>query len=45
MNKYPDLDIGTLRGTPIITQDDKEDISPPAANTQQQRQTRTLTQD
>ncbi len=45
VNKYPDLDLGTLQGTPIISQDDKEDISPPAANTRQQRQTRTLTQD
>jgi hypothetical protein len=42
---YPDMDIGTLRGTPIISQDNKEDISHPAANTQQQCQIRTLTQD
>jgi hypothetical protein len=45
VNKYPDLDLGMLQGTPIISQDNKEDISPPAANTQQQRQTHTLTQD
>jgi hypothetical protein len=32
VNEYPDLDIGTLE-TPIILQDNKEDISPPAANT------------
>jgi hypothetical protein len=44
VNKYPDFDLGTLQGTPIISQDDKEDISPPAANKRQQRQTRTLTQ-
>jgi hypothetical protein len=45
VNKYPNLDLGMLQGTPTISQDDKEDISPPAANTQQQCQTRTLTQD
>jgi hypothetical protein len=39
------MDIGTLQGTPIISQDNEEDISHPAANTQQQRQIRTLTQD
>jgi hypothetical protein len=42
---YLDMDIGTLQGTPIISQDNKEDISHPAANTQQQRQIQTLTQD
>jgi hypothetical protein len=42
---YPDMDIGTLRGMPIISQDDVEDTSHPAANNQQQRQIRTLTQD
>jgi hypothetical protein len=45
VNTYPDMDIGTLRGTPIISQDNKEDISHPAANIRQQRQIRTLTQD
>ncbi len=45
VNEYPNLDLGMLRGTPIISQDDKEDISPPAANTRQQHQTRTLIQD
>ncbi len=44
LNECPDLDIGTL-GTPIISQDKDEDISPPAVNTQQQRQICTLTQD
>jgi hypothetical protein len=39
------MDIGTLRGTPIISQDDVEDTSHPAANTRQQPQIRTLTQD
>jgi hypothetical protein len=34
-----------LQGTPIISQEEKKNISPPAANTQQQRQTRTLSQD
>ncbi len=42
---YPDVDIGILQGTHIISQDNKEDISHPAANTRQQHQIRTLTQD
>ncbi len=41
----PDMDIGTLQGTPIISKDNEEDISHPAANTQQQCQIQTLTQD
>ncbi len=45
VHKYPNLDLGTLQGTPIISQVDKEDISPPSANTRQQCQTCTLTQD
>ncbi len=45
VDTYPDMDIGTFQGTPIISQDNKEDISHPAANTRQQRQVRTLTQD
>jgi hypothetical protein len=45
VNTYPDMDIGSLQGTPIISQDSKEDISHPAANTRQQRQIQTLTQD
>ncbi len=45
VESYPDMDIGTLRGTPIISQDNEEDISHPAVNTQQQRQIRTLTQE
>jgi hypothetical protein len=44
LNEYPELDIGTL-GTPIISQDNNKDISPPATNTQQQHQIRTLIQD
>jgi hypothetical protein len=44
-DSYPDMDIGTLQGTPIISQDDVEDPSHPAANTRQQRQIHTLTQD
>ncbi len=43
VNKYLYLNLGTLKGTLIISQNDKEDISPSATNTQQQRQTRTLT--
>ena len=42
---YPDMDIGSLQGTPIISQDEEEDTSHPAANTRQQCQIRTLTQD
>jgi len=42
---YPDTDIGLLRGTPIISQDEDYDMSHPAANTRQQHQIRTLTQD
>jgi hypothetical protein len=45
VDPYPDIDIGSLQGTQVISQDDEEDTSHPAANTQQQHQTRTLTQD
>ncbi len=45
VDPYPNINIGSSRGTPIISQDDEEDTSHPAANTRQQRQTRTLTQD
>ena len=44
---YPAIDVGSLRGTPIISQEDEDDIdtSTPAANTRLQRQVRTLKQD
>jgi len=42
---YPNIGIGLLQGTPVISQDDEEDTSHPAVNTHQQRQIRTLTQD
>ena len=43
---YPAIDVGSLRGTPIISQDEDDiDTSTPAANTRLQRQVRTLTQD
>ena len=43
---YPAIDVGTLRGTPVISQDDDDSIySTPSANTRFQRQIRTLTQD
>ena len=45
MDPYPNIDIGSLRGTPVISQDDEEDTSHPAGNTRQQHQIRTLTQD
>ena len=38
---YPDLDLETPRGVPVISQDN----DPPAAHTQQQQRVRTLTQD
>ncbi len=43
---YPAIDVGTLQGTPVISQDDDNLIhSTPSANTRFQRQVRTLTQD
>jgi len=45
VDPYPDIDIGSLRGTPVISLDDEEDTSHPTTNTQQQRQIRILTQD
>ena len=45
VNLYPNTDIGLLRGTPIISQDEDNDTSHPASNTRQQRKIRTLTQD
>ena len=45
VNLYPNTDIGLLRGTPIISQDEDDDTSHPASNTRQQRKIRTLTQD
>ena len=43
---YPAIDVGTLQGTPVISQDDDDSIySTPSANTRFQRQIRTLTQD
>jgi len=43
---FPAIDVGTLRGTPVISQDDDNIIhSTPSANTCFQCQVRTLTQD
>ena len=42
---YPDTDIGLEQGTPIISQDEDDDMSHSAANTRQQHQISTLTQD
>ena len=42
--EHPNPNTGTL-GTPIISQDNKEDISTPAPNTCQQQQIHTLTPD
>ncbi len=45
VDPYPISNSGSSRGTPIISQDDNEDTSHPAANTRQQRQARNVTQD
>jgi len=43
---YPAIDVGTLRGTPVISQDDDDSTyATPSANTRFQCQIRTLTQD
>ncbi len=43
---YPDVDVGTLQGTPVILQDvDNYEHSSPASNTPQQWKVRTITQD
>ena len=42
---YPDMDIGLLQGTPIISQDKDDNTSHPAEHTHQQCQLCTLTQD
>jgi hypothetical protein len=43
--EYPDLDTGMLRGTPIISQDDRGNNLTPAANTRLQRKGQTIMQD
>ena len=43
--EYPHIDVGSLRNTPFISQDDHLDTSTPAENTRLQRKVRTLTQD
>jgi hypothetical protein len=45
VESYPNMDIGNLQGTPIISQDKEDNTDHPDANTRQQRQIRTLTQD
>ncbi len=43
---YPNVDVGNLQGTPVISQDEDDyKHSPPASNTCQQRKIRTITQD
>jgi hypothetical protein len=43
---YPNIDLGNLRGTPVISQDeDNNKQSSPASNTCQQWKVRTITQD
>jgi hypothetical protein len=45
IEEYPKMDVGTLRGTPIIYSEDNSNSSRPAANTRYQRKVRTITQD
>ena len=45
IEEYPEMDVGTLRGTPIIYSEDNSNSSRPAANTRYQRKVRTITQD
>jgi hypothetical protein len=45
IEEYPDVDLGTLRGTPISNPDDDSKSAQPAANTRYQRKVRTITQD
>jgi hypothetical protein len=45
IKEYPDVDLGTLRGTPISNPDDDSNSARPAANTRYQRKDRTITQD
>ena len=37
IEEYPEMDVGTLRGTPIIYSEDNFNSSRPAANTRYQR--------
>ena len=43
--EYPPIDGGSLRNTPVISQDDQVDDSTPAENTRRQRKVRSITQD
>ncbi len=45
IEEYPDVDLGTLRGTPISYPDNNSNSTQPAANTRYQRKVRTITQD
>jgi hypothetical protein len=45
IDEYPEMNVGTLRGTPIIYPEDNSNSSRPAANTRYQRKVRTITQD
>ena len=45
IEEYPEMDVGTLRGTPIIYSEDNSNSSRPTANTRYQRKVQTITQD
>ena len=45
IEEYPEMDVGTLQGTPIINSEDNSNSSRPAANTRYQRKVQTITQD
>jgi hypothetical protein len=45
IEECPEMDVGTLRGTPISYPEDKSTSSQPADNTRHQRKVQTITQD
>ncbi len=45
IEEYPEMDVGTLQGTPIIYPEDNFKSSQPSANTRYQRKVQTITQD
>jgi hypothetical protein len=45
IKEFPEMDVGTLRGTPITNPGNNPNSSQPSANTQYQRKVRTITQD
>jgi hypothetical protein len=43
--EYPDIDLGQLQSTPVVSQDNYDSVSPPTANTCHQRKGRIITED